>query len=149
MLRSQLLLNIVFFFFLMIRRPPRSTRTDTRFPYTTLFRSPVETRPDFVVNPNTPVPPQAARVKGKLLTWDASASYEASDALTLYSRVARGYRAPSVQGRLTFARTISTADQEETMSYEAGIKTAFHADRIRFNLPDRKSVRQGKGVSVG
>src|SRR3546814_17116530 len=31
----------VFFFFLMIRRPPRSTRTDTLFPYTTLFRSSV------------------------------------------------------------------------------------------------------------
>src|SRR3546814_12715780 len=30
---------IVVFFFLMIRRPPRSTRTDTLFPYTTLFRS--------------------------------------------------------------------------------------------------------------
>src|SRR3546814_3426173 len=29
----------MFFFFLMIRRPPRSTRTDTLFPYTTLFRS--------------------------------------------------------------------------------------------------------------
>src|SRR3546814_7641400 len=29
----------VYFFFLMIRRPPRSTRTDTLFPYTTLFRS--------------------------------------------------------------------------------------------------------------
>src|SRR3546814_17813031 len=28
-------------FFLMIRRPPRSTRTDTLFPYTTLFRSEV------------------------------------------------------------------------------------------------------------
>src|SRR3546814_12922873 len=27
------------FFFLMTRRPPRSTRTDTLFPYTTLFRS--------------------------------------------------------------------------------------------------------------
>src|SRR3546814_11185435 len=27
------------FFFLMIRRPPRTTRTDTLFPYTTLFRS--------------------------------------------------------------------------------------------------------------
>src|SRR3546814_2356348 len=27
------------FFFLMIRGPPRSTRTDTLFPYTTLFRS--------------------------------------------------------------------------------------------------------------
>src|SRR3546814_19219719 len=31
----------VIFFFLMIRRPPRSTRTDTLFPYTTLFRSSV------------------------------------------------------------------------------------------------------------
>src|SRR3546814_19109729 len=34
---------IVFFFFLMILRPPRSTRTDTLFPYTTLFRSPATT----------------------------------------------------------------------------------------------------------
>src|SRR3546814_15348298 len=32
-----LALHVVFFF--MIRRPPRSTRTDTLFPYTTLFRS--------------------------------------------------------------------------------------------------------------
>src|SRR3546814_12097335 len=31
--------SILCFFFLMIRRPPRSTRTDTLFPYTTLFRS--------------------------------------------------------------------------------------------------------------
>src|SRR3546814_2049992 len=30
---------IVLIFFLMIRRPPVSTRTDTPFPYTTLFRS--------------------------------------------------------------------------------------------------------------
>src|SRR3546814_3095319 len=30
---------MLLFFFLMIRRPPRSTRTDTLFPYTTLFRS--------------------------------------------------------------------------------------------------------------
>src|SRR3546814_5486100 len=32
--------NVRVFFFLMIRQPPRSTRTDTLFPYTTLFRSP-------------------------------------------------------------------------------------------------------------
>src|SRR3546814_4005185 len=31
-------------FFLMLRRPPRSTRTDTLFPYTTLFRSSCENR---------------------------------------------------------------------------------------------------------
>src|SRR3546814_14883856 len=29
----------IFIFFLMIRRPPRATRTTTLFPYTTLFRS--------------------------------------------------------------------------------------------------------------
>src|SRR3546814_18816618 len=33
------MLLLFLFFFLMIRRPPRSTRTDTLFPYTTLFRS--------------------------------------------------------------------------------------------------------------
>src|SRR3546814_11605679 len=33
--------HFYFIFFLMIRRPPRSTRTDTLFPYTTLFRSPL------------------------------------------------------------------------------------------------------------
>src|SRR3546814_13324210 len=32
-------LCLMTFFFLRIRRPPRSTRTDTLFPYTTLFRS--------------------------------------------------------------------------------------------------------------
>src|SRR3546814_18059948 len=31
--------GVLFFFFLMIRPPRRSTRTDTLFPYTTLFRS--------------------------------------------------------------------------------------------------------------
>src|SRR3546814_15916241 len=39
------------FFFLMIRRPPRSTRTDTLFPYTTLFRSASDAR----FGPNRPV----------------------------------------------------------------------------------------------
>src|SRR3546814_20590527 len=34
-----ILLYLFFVFFLMIRRPPRSTRTDTLFPYTTLFLS--------------------------------------------------------------------------------------------------------------
>src|SRR3546814_3073442 len=38
----------------MIRRPPRSTRTDTLFPYTTLFRSaPARARRDAVARPRT------------------------------------------------------------------------------------------------
>src|SRR3546814_15803388 len=39
-------LSCFFFFFLMRRRPPRSTRTDTLFPYTTLFRSEARRRND-------------------------------------------------------------------------------------------------------
>src|SRR3546814_19754513 len=39
MLIVTLLVLFFVFCFLMIRRPPRSTRTDTLFPYTTLFRS--------------------------------------------------------------------------------------------------------------
>src|SRR3546814_20245426 len=38
------LVFLSFVFFLWIRRPPRSTRTDTLFPYTTLFRSEQERR---------------------------------------------------------------------------------------------------------
>src|SRR3546814_17952090 len=37
--RIFLVVYFLYCFFLMIRRPPRSTRTDTLFPYTTLFRS--------------------------------------------------------------------------------------------------------------
>src|SRR3546814_18170959 len=36
---SFIVLWLCYFFFIMIRRPPISTRTDTLFPYTTLFRS--------------------------------------------------------------------------------------------------------------
>src|SRR3546814_15729430 len=45
-------------FFLMIRRPPRSTRTDTLFPYTTLFRShhrdTTERKPGSLGHPRAP-----------------------------------------------------------------------------------------------
>src|SRR3546814_2537284 len=41
----------------MIRRPPRSTRTDTLFPYTTLFRSDLVARPAFrLPRPDLPHP---------------------------------------------------------------------------------------------
>src|SRR3546814_3271435 len=47
-------------FFLMIRRPPRSTRTDTLFPYTTLFRS-----------RRRPVAAQGTRTGRSLHRWQA------------------------------------------------------------------------------
>src|SRR3546814_10699339 len=55
------------FFFLMIRRPPRSTRTDTLFPYTTLFRSPdriarARTQDDAVHPPHARLDPHRGRL---------------------------------------------------------------------------------------
>src|SRR3546814_20939148 len=46
----------------MIRRPPRSTRTDTLFPYTTLFRSPPAASSPlaFAPPPSPPLPPLAS-----------------------------------------------------------------------------------------
>src|SRR3546814_4477122 len=41
----------LYLFFLMIRRPPRSTRTDTLFPYTTLFRSASRCRRPYCCEP--------------------------------------------------------------------------------------------------
>src|SRR3546814_15070554 len=50
------------FFFLMIRRPPRSTRTDTLFPYTTLFRS-------WRVAPRLSLRTDSRRCAGRTLSW--------------------------------------------------------------------------------
>src|SRR3546814_2853594 len=48
------------FFFLMVRRPPGSTRTDTLFPYTTLFRSPPPISPNAISPCGTKPTPAAA-----------------------------------------------------------------------------------------
>src|SRR3546814_19391345 len=55
------------FFFLRIRRPPRSTRTDTLFPYTTLFRShhlAEDVRPLAVGQPRGVLPAVDLRLEG-------------------------------------------------------------------------------------
>ncbi|MBH5322837.1 TonB-dependent receptor [Aurantiacibacter sediminis] len=76
------------------------------------------------------------------ITWDLSATYEASEDVNLYARVARGYRAPSIQGRILFPPATATpledgvtiGDSETITSYEAGIKTTFWDGRARVNL---------------
>jgi iron complex outermembrane recepter protein len=72
------------------------------------------------------------------LTWDLSARYAATDDVSVYARIAKGYRAPSIQGRALFAfgsvqGAVSKATSEKIMSYEAGLKAEFN-NRLRFNL---------------
>ena len=94
---------------------------------------PTDTRPGFL-GFGGPVAPVTANVDDSVLTWDLALSYPASDDVNVFARIARGYRAPSIQGRVLFGRTLSIADSETTMSYEAGIKTTFADGRARFNL---------------
>src|SRR3546814_1326949 len=68
------------FFFLMIRRPPRSTRTDTLFPYTTLFRSSGGTSDSVAVA--TPPTHGTALASGTTITYQPSAGYTGADSFT-------------------------------------------------------------------
>src|SRR3546814_13568049 len=65
--------------FLMIRRPPRSTRTDTLFPYTTLFRS------DILANNTDEGASQTAGMQ--VLTWKVSRSEEHTSELQSLMRI--------------------------------------------------------------
>jgi iron complex outermembrane recepter protein len=67
------------------------------------------------------------------ISFNLNATYAASDDINLYARVARGYRAPSIQGRLVFGDTLSIAREETVMSYEAGVKGKLPEARLRFD----------------
>src|SRR3546814_4931605 len=70
------------FFFLMIRRPPRSTRTDTLFPYTTLFRSTALARTGDTLDGDCPVGRAEDQAGGRFLaTIEFDAVIDGSDGL--------------------------------------------------------------------
>jgi iron complex outermembrane receptor protein len=79
-------------------------------------------------------PPETLKADDSVLTWDVSAIHEINQDVNVYARVAKGYRAPALQGRILFDREPSSADSEHTMSYEAGIKSVVFDRRLRFNL---------------
>jgi len=68
-------------------------------------------------------------------SWDVSALYEVNDDLSLYARVARGFRGPTIQGRsAVFNSDFTTANSETIVSYEAGLKSSLFDNKVRFNL---------------
>ena len=79
------------------------------------------------------------------VSWDLSATYKANPNVNLYGRVATGFRAPSIQGRILFCadfeggqnpatNCVSVADSEEIISFEAGAKTILAENRLRLNV---------------
>jgi iron complex outermembrane receptor protein len=78
------------------------------------------------------------------VSWDVSAVYKASADVNFYGRVATGFRAPSIQGRILFTpdfsngqdpatNGVSVADSEEILSIEAGVKSILAGGRVRLN----------------
>ncbi len=55
-------------------------------------------------------------------SWDLGANLNVSKSTSLFARVATGYRAPSIQGRVLFGDSISVANSEKVLSVEAGFK---------------------------
>jgi len=62
---------------------------------------------------------------------DVSVLYRLDRDTNLYARYARGFRAPSIQGRILFGDSISVAKSEQVDSYEAGVKSEFWNRRAR------------------
>lgn len=67
-------------------------------------------------------------------SWDVSALYRVSPQVSLFGRIARGYRGPSIQGRIASSDILTTADSETIISYEIGIKAATPDNRFRADL---------------
>src|SRR3546814_5150710 len=113
------------FFFLMIRRPPRSTRTDTLFPYTTLFRSIGE---DALGNRKAPF--------GKavdLLGVEHIIAFEERDAALPFPFALDGLAALILRGDGT--------GKDDRRPLLAGADLAAQFLRLLVGHPDRKSTR--------
>ncbi len=88
------------------------------------------------------------------VTGDISGTWALNDDTNLFARIARGYRAPSIQGRILFGNTVSVADSETILSLEAGVKTSLFDDRGRlsftvykYTMDDQQLTAVGGGTN--
>ena len=65
---------------------------------------------------------------------DISLRYEVSPSVQTYLRASRGFRAPSIQGRLLFGNEVTVAGTETILSFEGGTKLRLWDQRLHMNL---------------
>jgi iron complex outermembrane receptor protein len=74
------------------------------------------------------------------VSWDLSGVYALNEDVNFYGRVAKGFRAPSIQGRVLFAPAdapnggVTKAGSEEVISYELGVKADLWDKRARIGF---------------
>lgn len=81
-----------------------------------------------------PNPASPVSVSDEKASWDLSAFYDLSETVSIYGKVASGFRGPSIQGRdIAFFSPASAAKSETIMSYEVGLKSELFDRRVRLN----------------
>ena len=78
-----------------------------------------------------PIPTVPIKLEDDHVSWDLALSYAMSESSQVYTRVATGFRAPTVQDRIADDVAVTTADSETIISFEIGVKG--QTDRFRYN----------------
>ena len=87
-----------------------------------------------VANVSTYTGRRYVRLSDTTPSWDASLLYQFDPGNSVYARVARGFRGPTIQGRsAVFNADFTTADSEKITSYEIGSKGTFWDNKLRLN----------------
>ncbi|MCF2907829.1 TonB-dependent receptor [Pseudoalteromonas sp. DL2-H2.2] len=88
------------------------------------------------------------------VSWDLSATYKLTDDVNLFGRLANGFRAPSVQGRILFGNEVTVAESETVNSIEFGVKSdvldgqgRVNATVFYFQMDDQQLTAVGGGAN--
>lgn len=76
------------------------------------------------------VTPDSISASDDFVNWDIALSYDATEDLNWYGRIATGSRGPVTLGRFGF---VSAADTEDSLSFEVGFKSTLLGGRARWN----------------
>lgn len=79
---------------------------------------------------------------------DISIRYQLTSNTQTYLRAARGFRAPSIQGRLLFGNEVTLADTETIVSIEGGTKLRLWNQRLHLNLGAYNYMMQDQQLSA-
>ena len=79
---------------------------------------------------------------------DMSLRYQVAPNVQTYLRAARGFRAPSIQGRLLFGDDVTVADTETILSFEGGTKLRLWEQRLHLNMAAFQYLMQDQQLTA-
>ena len=78
--------------------------------------------------------PTFRNVSDSEVSGNISLNYTINNDVSVYGRFARGFRAPSIQGRVLFGDAVTVAQSETLNSFEVGVKSQLMDNRLRLNV---------------